>query len=442
MSSIRGNGAASSEAFSNFHFNGSPENTWTQPHQFSYSDNTVSNSFVGGYADNSTFSPEGGAASGPMPYDNEFQSFVNYESSSATEWTKQQIRDLHHQRDGDLIVRGGQKILLIGCIDIEGKIGINSDIEVVTSLECQPICVVVGVISSKTLVQASPVVNTEVIRAMLQNVWTKHRDLRAIKVGLIFNSEIMCLVEELLQAYYGYVPIVVDPSLIHATKFGKVTMLHNDLFLGICHLCIRIFRYASVLTLTLAEAEAMIQVYYAQEDHLQYIESSSFLRNSKDAAEIGRDLHQLLGIEGVFIPDVSLPQRTPEQKAKESPYINELLALKNVLNIQTVDEQSEAELVPIHIYEKSPVVQLPNQADVKDQSFKESVDATTISGIRDTKLYDVLCLKSHSRPLLIQSKSSKYNINSNKLACGITVALAKSYSVEISCRTARKFITF
>ena len=141
------------------------------------------------------------------------------------------------------------KALTIAGFDGSGGAGIQADLKTFSALGCYGMCVLT----------ALPVQNTQGVRncygielkAIEEQLYCIFDDIipDAIKIGMLFNSDIIKLVADFLKTHAKNIPIIVDPVMV--AKSGDRLLLEE----AVASLKSRILPISTVVTPNIPEAE-------------------------------------------------------------------------------------------------------------------------------------------------------------------------------------------
>ncbi len=157
-----------------------------------------------------------------------------------------------------------QKALTIAGFDSSGGAGIQADLKVFGSFNCYGMSVLTALpVQNTTGVKSCYLIPINAIKEQLEAIF---EDITpdVIKIGMLFNSEIIELVSSYLKQHASNIPIVVDPVML--AKSGDALLLKE----AITDLKNKILPLATVITPNLPEAESILQINdfnkYSQQD--------------------------------------------------------------------------------------------------------------------------------------------------------------------------------
>lgn len=147
---------------------------------------------------------------------------------------------------------GWPQLLTVAGSDSSGGAGIQADLKTCSALQVYAASVITAVTAQNTRgVTAVHPVPPEIVRAQLSAV-LEDLDIRAIKIGMLANREIIETVAAVLCEMPRRVPIILDPVMV-ATSGAR--LLEPD---AICALTATLMAQASVVTPNLHEAACML----------------------------------------------------------------------------------------------------------------------------------------------------------------------------------------
>ncbi len=143
------------------------------------------------------------------------------------------------------------KVLTIGGSDPSGGAGIQADIKSITAHGSYAMTALTAVTAQNTIgvfevELLSPALIQAQIRAVLEDIPPD-----CIKIGLLYNAEILCAVADILDDIVGKIPVVVDPVI-----FGKKSnrVLDEE---AVRQMKIRLFPTARLITPNIPEAACL-----------------------------------------------------------------------------------------------------------------------------------------------------------------------------------------
>ncbi len=173
------------------------------------------------------------------------------------------------------------KALTIAGFDSSGGAGIQADLKVFGSYNCYGMSVLTALpVQNTTGVKSCYLLPINAIKEQLDAVFSDITP-NAIKIGMLFNSEIIEVVSYYLQKYAKDIPIVVDPVML--AKSGDALLLKE----AITDLKQKILPLATIVTPNLPEAENILQI-------------DDFSKYSNE--EIAKNLLEI-GLQNVLVKD-------------------------------------------------------------------------------------------------------------------------------------------
>ncbi len=146
------------------------------------------------------------------------------------------------------------KALTIAGFDSSGGAGIQADLKVFGAYNCYGMSVLTALpVQNTTGVKSCYLLPISAVKEQLDAIFsdiTPH----AIKIGMLFNSEIIDVVSTYLKKYASDIPIVVDPVML--AKSGDELLLKE----AITDLKEKILPLATIVTPNLPEAENILQI--------------------------------------------------------------------------------------------------------------------------------------------------------------------------------------
>ncbi|MGL4367856.1 MAG: bifunctional hydroxymethylpyrimidine kinase/phosphomethylpyrimidine kinase [Brevinemataceae bacterium] len=114
-------------------------------------------------------------------------------------------------------------ILSIAGFDNSGGAGLQADLKVFTAFGCYGMTVATAIAAQNTTgVKHCYMLPLDTIEAQLLSIFEDITP-KAVKLGMLFNSDIIILVEKFLKQYAANIPIVLDPVMI--AKSGDSLLL-------------------------------------------------------------------------------------------------------------------------------------------------------------------------------------------------------------------------
>lgn len=125
-------------------------------------------------------------------------------------------------------------ILTIAGSDCSGGAGIQADIKTISALNGYAASVVTAVTAQNTLgVQAVYPIPTDIVRAQMESVMDDLHP-RAIKIGMVHDTSIVCAIAECLRKYQPefivYDPVMISTSGRHLMTEDTVQAIKEELF--------------------------------------------------------------------------------------------------------------------------------------------------------------------------------------------------------------------
>jgi len=144
-------------------------------------------------------------------------------------------------------------ILSIAGFDNSGGAGLQADLKVFSSFKCYGMTVITAIaVQNTTGVKTCHIIPLEIIEQQLETIFGDIPP-KAIKIGMLFNSEIIQLVSDFLEKNAQDIPIIVDPVMI--AKSGNSLLLPE----AIDSLITKLIPLATIITPNLPEALTLIK---------------------------------------------------------------------------------------------------------------------------------------------------------------------------------------
>lgn len=163
-------------------------------------------------------------------------------------------------------------VLSIAGSDSGAGAGIQQDLKAITSMGCYATTVVTAVTAQNTIsVQDVLPIPAEIIKSQINSVLSDF-DIRAIKIGMIPDSQAAVAIADSLEAYYidkDMPPVIYDPVMISTS--GRVLMTPDCISV----VCERLMPTCTLITPNIPEAECL---------------TGLSIFNSRTAQEAGRRL--------------------------------------------------------------------------------------------------------------------------------------------------------
>lgn len=157
------------------------------------------------------------------------------------------------------------KVLSIAGFDGSGGAGIQADLKTFAAFGCYGMTILTALpVQNTTGVKACYEIPPQAIQAQLETIFS---DIvpDAIKIGMLFNAEIIALVADFLAEYAAHIPIVLDPVMI--AKSGDALLLPEALDT----LKRKLIPLATIITPNLPEAESLTMLPATNQNEMEIV---------------------------------------------------------------------------------------------------------------------------------------------------------------------------